>query len=74
MHFPRPATRYWAETHPEAFTRGTSEFARFYGMLIGGLRSGYVKGVAYHSMLPVPEEEIPQWNQRRPAKSAENSA
>ena len=64
VHFPRPATRYWAETHPEAFTRGTSEFARFYGMLIGGLRSGYVNGVAYNSMLPVPEEEIPQRFQR----------
>jgi phosphohistidine swiveling domain-containing protein len=64
VHFPRPATRYWAETHPEAFTRGTSEFARYYGMLIGGLRSGYVNGVAYNSMLPVPEEEIPQRFQR----------
>jgi rifampicin phosphotransferase len=33
VHFPRPATRYWIETHPAAFKRGTSEFARAYGML-----------------------------------------
>jgi len=37
VHFPRAATRYWAETHPPAFARGTAEFARYFGMLIGGL-------------------------------------
>ena len=26
VHFPRPATRYWAETHPQAFKRGVSDF------------------------------------------------
>ena len=40
VHFPRPVTRYWAETHPEAFIRGTNDFARFYGMLIDGMRDG----------------------------------
>jgi len=60
VHFPRPATRYWAATHPAAFVRGTSEFSRYYGMLIGGLKCAYPNGVAYNSMLPVPEEEIPQ--------------
>jgi phosphohistidine swiveling domain-containing protein len=64
VHFPRPATRYWAETHPEAFKRGTSDFARFYGMLIGGLEMVYVNGMAYNSMGPVPEDEIPQRFQR----------
>ena len=64
VHFPRPATRYWAETHPEAFKRGTNDFARFYGMLIDGLQSAYVNGVAYNTVLPAPEEEIPQRFQR----------
>ena len=35
VHFPRPVTRYWPEMHPAAFARGTGDFARFYGMLIG---------------------------------------
>jgi pyruvate,water dikinase len=64
VHFPRPATRYWAETHPAAFKRGTNDFARFYGMLMDGLQSAYVNGVAYNSVVPVPEDEIPQRFQR----------
>jgi phosphohistidine swiveling domain-containing protein len=64
VHFPRPITRYWAETHPAAFKRGTSEFARYYGMLIGGLESGYVNGIAYNRAAPAPEDEIPQRFQR----------
>ena len=38
VHFPRPVTRYWTETHPEAFVRGTNDFARYYGLLIDGLQ------------------------------------
>ena len=49
VHFPRPVTRYWAETHPAPFVRGTSDFARFYGMLIDGLQAEYVNGFAYNS-------------------------
>ena len=64
VHFPRPATRYWAETHPAAFKRGTNDFARFYGMLMDGLQSAYVNGVAYNAVMPVPEDEIPQRFQR----------
>jgi pyruvate,water dikinase len=60
VHFPRPLTRYWAETHPEAFARGTGDFAAFYGMLIGGLRMAYVNGIAYKSVVPAAEDEIPQ--------------
>jgi hypothetical protein len=26
VHFPRPATRYWVETHPDAFKRGVEDF------------------------------------------------
>src|SRR5262245_27295369 len=44
VHFPRPATRYWMETHPEPFLRGTSEFARSYGMMIDGLEMAYIHG------------------------------
>src|SRR6266568_9460258 len=33
VHFPRPMTRYFQETHPPSFKRGTNDFARFYGML-----------------------------------------
>jgi len=27
VHFPRPVTRYWAAMHPDAFKRGTHDFA-----------------------------------------------
>jgi phosphohistidine swiveling domain-containing protein len=60
VHFPRPVTRYWAELHPAAFKRGTSEFARSYGMLIDGLEMAYVDGFAYKIARPAPEAEIPQ--------------
>ena len=60
VHFPRPATRYWTEMHPEPFRRGTSEFMRYYGMLLGGLEMEYVNGFAYRVLVPPPEEEIPQ--------------
>lgn len=64
VHFPRPATRYWAEMHPAALKRGTSEFARYYGMLIDGLQMEYVNGIAYSRVEPAPEEEMPQRFQR----------
>jgi phosphohistidine swiveling domain-containing protein len=60
VHFPRPVTRYFSETHPPAFARGTNEFARFYGMLIDGLKIAYVNQFAYNQLLPPPEAEIPQ--------------
>jgi rifampicin phosphotransferase len=60
VHFPRPATRYWVEMHPEPFRRGTSEFMAYYGMLLGALETQYVNGFSYHTMRPAPEEEIPQ--------------
>src|ERR1051325_2700191 len=60
VHFPRPATRYWAEMHPAPFARGTSEFARYYGMLLDGMAYAYVNGFAYSTPRPLPEEEVPQ--------------
>ena len=64
VHFPRPMTRYWQEVHPAAFARGTGDFARFYGMLMGSLGSAYVHGFGYRSMVPVAEEEVPARFQR----------
>ena len=64
VHFPRPATRYWIEIHPASFKRGTSEFARLYGLLIDGLEMAYVNGFAYRTARPAAEEEIPQRFQR----------
>ena len=60
MHFPRPMTRYFQETHPAPFKRGTNDFARFYGLLIDGLQIGYVNGFGYNQVLPAPDAEIPQ--------------
>src|SRR5947208_5123130 len=64
VHFPRPATLYWQEMHPEPFVRGFSEFMRFYGTLIGHLEYRYVNGFVYSSMHPAPEAEIPERFQR----------
>jgi pyruvate,water dikinase len=59
VHFPRPVTRYWAETHPEAFKRGVSDFTRFFGMLLDSLEMAYINGFAYKSAKPVAPEEVP---------------
>jgi rifampicin phosphotransferase len=64
VHFPRPVTRYWAETHPEAFRDGVRDFTRYYGMLFDCLEPAYVNGFAYTSMRPVADDEIPQRFQR----------
>ena len=59
MHFPRPVTRYLAETQPEAFRRGVSDFTRFYGMLLDSLDVRYVNGFCYKTARPVEAEEVP---------------
>ena len=64
VHFPRPATRYWTEMHPEALGRGFSEFTSYYGMLLDRLAYGYVNGFAYTSPIPVAPEDAPQRFQR----------
>jgi pyruvate,water dikinase len=60
VHLPRPLTRYFQETHPAAFKRGTNDFARFYGLLIDGLQIGYVNGFGYNQVLPAPDAQIPE--------------
>jgi rifampicin phosphotransferase len=64
VHFPRPMTRYFQETHPAAFKQGTMDFARFYGLLIDGLAMGYAQGFGYKQVLPPPAAEIPERFQR----------
>src|SRR5215469_2812272 len=64
VHFPRPATRYWAKIHPEPFQRGVAEFSRYYGMLLGGMQMSYINGFAYRSVTPVSDDEIPDRFQR----------
>ncbi len=59
VHFPRPVTRYWAETHPEPFRRGFSDFTSFYGMVIDGLDTAYPNGFSYTMMRPAAAEEVP---------------
>jgi pyruvate,water dikinase len=64
VHFPRPVTRYWAQTHPDPFRRGFGEFTRFYGMLIDTLDTAYPSGFSYTMMRPVAAEDIPARIQR----------
>ena len=64
VHFPRPATRYWTEMHPEPFRRGFREFTAYYGMMIDGLEYRYINGFCYRQIAPVPEEEVPARFQR----------
>ena len=64
VHFPRPVTRYWAETHPEPFRRGFGEFTRFYGMLIDTLDTAYPNGFSYTMMRPAAPEDVPARLQR----------
>jgi len=60
VHFPRPVTRYFAETHPEPLVRGTAEFMALYGAPIGGMQMQYVNGFGYRTMVPAPDAEIPE--------------
>jgi len=60
VHFPRPATRYWAEMHPAALTRGFSEFTAYYGMMLDTLGYAYVNGFAYTQPRPVAPEQAPE--------------
>src|SRR5678816_719372 len=64
VHFPRPITRYFQETHPSPCKKGTNDFAHFYGLLIDGIRYGYVNGFGYNQVLPAPDAEIPERFQR----------
>ncbi len=64
VHFPRPATRYWAETHPSSMRAGTQSFTSYYGMLFDGMEAAYVNGYAYNRARPLDEAEVPRRFQR----------
>jgi phosphohistidine swiveling domain-containing protein len=64
VHFPRPATRYWTEIHPDAFRRGVQDFTRYYGMLLDTLDYRYVNGFCYRAIRPVAEDQVPERLQR----------
>jgi rifampicin phosphotransferase len=64
VHFPRPATQYWAEMHPEPFSRGVAEFTRYYGMLLDTMQMAYVNGIAYRALRPVGDDQVPERFQR----------
>ena len=64
VHFPRPVTRYWAETHPVPFKRGFGEFTRYYGILLDHLEYRYVAGFPYSTRVPAAEDEGPARFQR----------
>jgi len=53
-------TRYFQETHPPAFKKGTHDFAVFYGLLLDGIQSGYVNGFEYNQILSAPESVMPE--------------
>ena len=60
VHFPRPATRYWSEMHPEALKRGFQDFTSYYGMLLDTLDYEYLNGFAYTCPRPVAPEQAPE--------------
>ena len=64
VHFPRPATLYWTEMHPDALRRGFREFTSYYGMLLDTMEFQYVNGFAYRAPRPVADEEVPRRFQR----------
>ncbi len=59
VHFPRPMTRYFQQTHPAPYLQGSREFAQYYGLLIDGLQVAYVNGFAYCQVLPLLERDFP---------------
>jgi pyruvate,water dikinase len=64
VHFPRPVTRYWTQTHPDALRSGVHEFTSAYGMLIDTLEYAYPNGFAYLTVRPVDPSEVPARFQR----------
>ena len=67
VHFPRPVTRYFGETHPEPFARGYREYCAYYGSMLGDIEIAYVNGLSYARRSPVAPDEVP----RRVARAEE---
>lgn len=60
VHYPRPISHYWMDTHPSAFQAGTAKMMRYYGLLLDRLEMQYPNGFAYMAKYPAPESEIPE--------------
>jgi len=60
VHFPRPSTRYWAEIHPAAFHRGTSDFMAYYGTMLKSMDMHYIHGFGFRAITPVSDAEVPE--------------
>jgi pyruvate,water dikinase len=59
VHFPRPATAYWAKMHPAPFGRGFAELAASYGLPFLTREVTYLNGFMYGTVRPLPPEEVP---------------
>ena len=64
VHFPRPATAYWAEMHPEPFRLGYGDMVAYYGAPFQSRLTAYVNGFSYGQMQPLPPEAFPDRVQR----------
>jgi rifampicin phosphotransferase len=60
VHFPRPATAYWAKMHPAPFARGFGELAANYGLPFLTREVAYLNGFMYGTIRPLQPEEVPQ--------------
>ncbi|MDP9181675.1 MAG: PEP-utilizing enzyme [Actinomycetota bacterium] len=60
VHFPRPATAYWAKMHPAPFSRGFGELAANYGLPFLTREVTYLNGFMYGTIRPLQPDEIPQ--------------
>ncbi len=67
VHLPGPLTRYFQETHLPTFKKGINDFARFYGLFIGGLQIGCVNGFGCNQVQPdhVAEHAYRIWRRLR---------
>jgi phosphohistidine swiveling domain-containing protein len=59
LHFPRPATAYWAKMHPEPFARGFGLVASYYGLPFKTRAVAFVNGFFYGQVVPLDPEEFP---------------
>src|SRR5215467_14191535 len=67
LHFPRPATAYWAQMHPEPFALGFGDFLAYYGTPLKTRVAAYPNGFFYGQTQPVGPEEFGE----RVARAAE---
>ena len=59
VHFPRPVSRYFADTHPPAYLVGTTLMFGHYGLLLDHIQTAYPHGFAYNTRVPVAEADVP---------------